>query len=313
MFLEKAYQGENNRWYMYVMTLLLVLVVMMLGSMPAAIYNTWKSDGSRFGILVEIALALFSFVVALGALAMGIKCFHGKRFMNTCTGRRRFDIKRCLHAIIVWGGIILLWMGIQYAAGAASSLRFQFDPPLFLGSFLVLLLLLPFQVAWEECVFRGYLMQGFAALFGYRWAPLLLTGLAFGFMHGSNPEVARFGFWVTMPQYILMGLILGYVAIKDDGIELSLGLHFVNNLFAMLLVTHESSALQTPALFVDANPTLSSWDTLVILVHGMLFIWLCNMKYHFMSNNNLWKKIQRAGKSPGNVLPLARETRQFSN
>ena len=102
-------------------------------------------------------------------------------------------------------------------------------------------------------------MQGSILLFKYRWVALLLTGFAFGLLHGSNPEVDRFGFWVAMPQYILMGLLLGLVAIWDDGLELALGLHLANNIISSLVVTHDASALQTHALFKDMAPTAHTW------------------------------------------------------
>jgi membrane protease YdiL (CAAX protease family) len=270
---------------------LLVFTFMAFGSLPAALYKTFRPGASPLPP-VELALLLFSFLVALVALLAGVKYLHGKSPADILSGRPRFDVKRCLRAAVTWGCILLVATSVQYAISSRASLRFQFDLLPFLVTGLVLLLLLPFQVAWEECMFRGYLMQGFAALFRYRWIALALTSLLFGLMHFSNPEIQRFGFWTIMPQYILMGLILGYVAIKDDGIELSLGLHFANNLLASLLVTHESSALQTPALFVDIAPSVSCRDALVTLACGILFIWLCNARYHFLSNNDLREKIK---------------------
>jgi len=32
--------------------------------------------------------------------------------------------------------------------------------------------------------------------------------------------------WVALPQYILMGLILGFVAVKDDGMEIIPGIAY---------------------------------------------------------------------------------------
>jgi membrane protease YdiL (CAAX protease family) len=308
MFLEQAFRGENNRWYMYVATVLLVLTAMLLGAMPAGIYSGLDGGEPRADTTVGLALMLFSFLPALVALIASVKYLHGKRFTATCSGRARFDVRRCLYAVAAWGCVLLVSTALQYALGEHAALRFQFDPLPFLGTCLVLVLFLPFQVAWEECMFRGYLMQGFAALFRYRWVALALSSLLFGFMHGSNPEIERFGFWTAMPQYVLMGLILGYVTIKDDGIELALGLHLANNLLAALLVTHESSALQTHALFVDTDPSLSHLDTLVILACGLLFIWLCNRKYHFIAKNNLHEKIQREHDSARDVVPLPSET-----
>lgn len=157
----------------------------------------------------------------------------------------------------------------------------------------VILIFIPFQVALEEFIFRGYLMQASVLLFKYRWVAVLLTGCIFGLLHSSNPEVDRFGFWIAMPQYILMGLILGLVAVMDDGLELALGLHLSNNALSSIIVTHDSSALQTHALFRDIAPQASHMDTLVMLVCGIIFIWVCNRKYRFMSKVNLWGKAEK--------------------
>ena len=150
-----------------------------------------------------------------------------------------------------------------------------------------------FQTSFEELLFRGYLMQWSALLFKYRWVAVVITGVLFGILHGANPEVEEFGMWVALPQYILMGLILGFVAVKDDGMELSLGLHMANNIIAAITITSDSSTLQTHALFKDLHPTASHFDTLTMLVAGVIFIWICNRKYHFWGKICLWKKIQK--------------------
>jgi membrane protease YdiL (CAAX protease family) len=246
---------------------------------------------------------LLPFAVALLVLVVCIRYLHGKRPVDAFTGRTRLDIKRCLYAALVWGGLTLVITGVQCIMDH-STLRFHFDLLPFLGTCLVLIIFLPFQVAWEECLFRGYLMQGFAALFAYRWIPLVLTSVIFGLMHSANPEIDRFGFWITMPQYILMGLIIGYVTIKDGGIELALGLHLANNLLVSLLVTHEASALPTSALFIDTDPSISPSDILVTVVCGIIFIWLCNRKYRFIPGEKLEGKV----KKEDYVVPLACET-----
>ena len=136
-------------------------------------------------------------------------------------------------------------------------------------------------------------MQWSALLFKYRWVAVVITGVLFGILHGANPEVEEFGMGVALPHYILMGLILGFVAVKDDGMELSLGLHMANNIIAAITITSDSSTLQTHALFKDLHPTASHFDTLTMLVAGVIFIWICNRKYHFWGKICLWKKIQK--------------------
>ena len=56
-----------------------------------------------------------------------------------------------------------------------------------------------------------------------------------------------------MPQYIVFGLIFGIITILDDGIEAAMGAHAANNIFLCIMVTNESSALQTPALYDSAQ------------------------------------------------------------
>jgi membrane protease YdiL (CAAX protease family) len=78
---------------------------------------------------------------------------------------------------------------------------------------------IPFQAAFEEVLFRGYLMQGFAAILKNRWFPLVMTSVLFGLMHAFNPEVKEFGFLTMMPQYILFGLIFGAITILMTGLK----------------------------------------------------------------------------------------------
>jgi len=111
------------------------------------------------------------------------------------------------------------------------------------------LTMIPFQAAFEEIIFRGYLMQGFAVLLRNRWLPLIITSVLFALMHGLNPEVKEFGFWNMMPYYTIFGLIFGIMTLLDDGIETAIGAHTANNVFLCIMVTNEFSALQTPALY----------------------------------------------------------------
>lgn len=297
MFLEKASRG-NNRWYLYLATLFLVLLVQQIGSVPFLLYNNWeriKAGDFLFSMETSdntgLALLMVAFVLTVLVLFFCFRVFHRKRITDVVTGRERFDWKRVLFAAGIWGIVLLLTMGIQLLVADSSSLVFQFEPARFLGLLVVALFFIPFQTGWEEIVFRGYLMQGFARLFRYRWIPLVITSLIFGLLHSSNPEVDAFGFWIMMPQYVLMGLGAGYLAIKDDGIELALGMHICNNLLACLVVTHESSALRTNALFLDTHPTVSGWDILVMAVSVTVLVWACNRKYRFFHRNRLSEKV----------------------
>jgi len=304
MFLEKAHRGYN-KWYLYVFTLLVTFLSTQIASIPLVLYTLFhaqQNDASPRKTLevsisqipatnLGLALTLLGFAGGVIALLLCVKFLHRKQPTDILTGRKRFDGKRCLFGAAAWGLLTLVVLGIQYGVCNTSELVFQFQPGPFFAMCLVLLALLPFQVAFEEFIFRGYLLQACALLFRYRWIAVVITGLLFGLLHGSNPEVERFGFWIAMPQYVIIGLLFGYVTVKDDGLELALGIHFINNLLASILVTQEAAALQTHALFQDLAPTASLWDTVMVLACGIIFVWMCNRKYHFMDKIDLRKRI----------------------
>ena len=134
-------------------------------------------------------------------------------------------------------------------------------------------------------------MQGFALLVRSRWFPLLMTSLFFALMHIFNPEVKDFGFLAMMPQYLLFGLIFGVITIFDDGIEAAMGAHAANNAFLCIMVTNESSALQTPALYeqLKVNP----WsDLLSMFLMGILVILILKVVFKWGSFSVLFSKVE---------------------
>jgi hypothetical protein len=151
-------------------------------------------------------------------------------------------------------------------------------------------LFIPFQAAFEEILFRGYLMQGFAVLAGNRWFPLIMTSLLFGLLHAFNPEVKSFGFFTMIPQYLLFGLLFGIIAILDDGIEAAMGAHAANNIFLSILVTNSSSALQTSALYEQKN--VYPWtEFLGLIISSVIFILILKIIFKWDDFSLLWRKI----------------------
>lgn len=305
MFLEKVYNGRNQ-WYYYVFTLLVTFMAwQFIGVIPLGIYTFVKypallQDPSLLPQFLNqamrtntgLALMLLAFAFGLVALLLCVKYIQKKKYTDIITGRRQIDWERILFGAGIWALLAFLSFGIQAAYADPSELVFQFELLPFLKLVIISFTLLPLQTSFEELLFRGYLMQWSAYLFRYRWISILLTGILFGAMHAANPET-NMGFWIVMPQYILMGILLSYVTVKDDGMELALGLHMANNITAALTVTSSSYTLQTHALFRITNPSASHWETLGILVTSFLFLWICNQKYHFMGKIDIMQPIAK--------------------
>ena len=299
MFLEKAKRGYNQ-WYIYVFTLVVTFLGVQAGSLPLLFYAILNSGGDLTAATESIvmpqtnlglALTLLAFAAGVAVLLFCVVKIHRKQWTDTITGRPRIDWGRVGFGAAVWGGLSVVFMAAQYGLGDTSHLEWQFEAGPFAGMCVVLALLMPFQVGFEEWVFRGYLTQGCALLFKRGWAAIAVPGVVFGLMHWANPEVQEFGFWTAMPQYIVMGLVLSATAVLDDGVELAFGLHLANNVLSSIVVTHDAAALQTHALWCDMAPQMSAWDGAAMVVCGVIFLWACNRKYRFMGKVNIWKRL----------------------
>jgi membrane protease YdiL (CAAX protease family) len=196
--------------------------------------------------LVLISAFFPTVIVLLISWAL-IRKMHKRTFSMTVNGRQTVRWNHVFAGFGVWFLLMFVFLAISYIAGA-DNFVWQFNIAKFIPLLIISLLMIPFQSAFEEYIFRGYIAQGIGALTKNRWLVIFIPGLLFGLAHGASTEVAEHGFWVIMPQYILFGLFFGLIAVLDDGIELSIGIHAANNLFVCLFVTKETSSLRTPAI-----------------------------------------------------------------
>lgn len=300
MYIKQAFRGNNKFTTYLITTIIIFLSTQLLGSLPAlivVIYGVYTggtinpnnpSDFSSLGIEqnLSLILMLIPFAVGLFTLFICVKKLHNKKIMDIVTSRPKIDFKRVLKGGLLWGFFVII-TSLPAIIMNDGDVTFNFNPIPFIILVVICLILLPLQTSFEEFLFRGYYMQGFAVTTNSRWAPLLVTSIVFGLIHSMNPEVSEFGFWMAMPSYILMGLIMGITVIMDDGLEIALGMHFANNFLSALLFTSPVSALQTPALFTDNNPSMGISDNIIILISSIIFIVLC----HYIFKWKNWSKI----------------------
>ena len=129
--------------------------------------------------------------------------------------------------------------------------------------------MIPFQTTLEELLFRGYLMQGLKAKLGSNFFAVLISGVFFGLMHIGNPEIEAIGYHV-LSYYIIIGIFLGCLAVFDNGLELSIGFHAANNIFAALMVSNDWQVFQTDALFLDYSAPEFSLNMLLVSIAFLL-------------------------------------------
>ena len=294
--LERALQGKNGIGRYILMAIIVMVVAQIaafplflillpsilsnggnIGDLPAALQNP-----SDWGISSNLLLLVMmvTFVIMYFLFALLVKPLHGRTVRETINGRRKIRWDRIRMGIIVWGIIILADTAISLLLSSPTEYEFRFNVAALIPLLLIVLIILPFQTSIEELLFRGYLAQGVARWTKSRWWALIIPSVLFALMHIANPEVKEYGFWLSMPQYLIMGLMLGLISILDDGIELALGIHFINNGLTALLVTHKASALQTDALFLyhEMDPvasliSISIAGVLLVLILQRIYKW----------------------------------------
>lgn len=262
LYIEAARAGRNAFWQ-YLLTILLV-GAFVLGSgvviVLAAMLFTGSLDLAALPPALFLALNLLPFFFILGVLAAALPLLHRRPFfslINPLAGRFRWS------RFFLAGG---LWLALSAASDLILALLqpgnyvFAFEPQRLLPYLLVAVLLIPFQAAAEELLFRGYLTQGLGLAGGF-WVACLVPSLLFGLLHSANPEVGAYGALLTLPLYIITGLLLGWITLRSESLELAIGLHVANNLYGTLLVTFPSSALPSPALF-----RVQVYEPLLVLV-----------------------------------------------
>jgi membrane protease YdiL (CAAX protease family) len=215
-----------------------------------------------------------------------IWALHKRTFSETVNGTKSVRWSRSFFGFGVWFVVMALYALIDYSMNTGNYVL-QFDATKFIPLLAMSLILIPLQTTSEELLIRGYLAQGIAAGTGSRWHALLLPAIIFALLHINNPEVGKFGLLLSMGQYMFFALLFGFIALLDDGIELSMGMHAANNLFLCLFTTHSASALQTEAVFSlkELNPQ-QDFISLVVIGAVVFFVFYKKYKWDFRIMNS---------------------------
>ncbi len=305
--LESSFTGKNNFWRYIVMILLIFIATNTIGSIPLTIVSIVKSAGnnqslseissdlnflSTMGVSQNMILflVLFAFIVGLATYYLLVKPMHGRTFIQSVTGAGRIRWSRALISGLVWIILMAVYLFV-YLGIDPENFSINNSTSSLIVLALIAFALIPFQAAFEEVIFRGYLMQGFSLLIPNRLFPLISTSILFALMHSLNPEVKEYGFFAVMPQYFTFGLIFGIITILDDGIEAAMGAHAANNIFLCIMVTQESSALQTQALYQQHN--YHPWIELAgLVVSGIILILILKRIFRWESFSVLSTKVK---------------------
>jgi hypothetical protein len=238
--------------------LLLIIIIVGVTLIAQAIFLVLASllegtmDFNNFPPMTLLWVTMLPFAALLIFLLPGIRVFHKQSIKSVFTQKTIFNWKLLIKSAIIWfvlSGLADIIISILQP----GNYVFSFSLFSFLPYMLIAILLIAFQITAEEVLFRSYLLHGLTRLFRYRWLGITLQAILFGILHGANPEVTSYGLLTTMPFYIGIGLLLGWLSFRSKGLEIALGLHFANNLYATSMVTFSESAIPSPAIFTIAD------------------------------------------------------------
>jgi membrane protease YdiL (CAAX protease family) len=305
--LESTFTGKNNIWRYVVMIAAVLIASNTIGALPLIISMAIKSasnpevfsrlsanpnDYSVLGLdpNAGLIMMLFPFIAGLAAFILLVKPLNNRTLKETINGTRKIRWDRFFISAFIWLILSAVYLFV-YLKIDPSNFTLNNKTISLIILAVISMMLIPFQAAFEEVLFRGYLMQGFTAVLRNRWFPLVMTSVLFGLLHAFNPEVKEFGFLTMMPQYILFGLIFGIITILDDGIEAAMGAHTANNIFLCIMVTNKSSALQTPALYEQQN--VYPWTELAALLFiGIVFVLILKVVFKWKDFSMLFGEVK---------------------
>ncbi|CAB5004027.1 MAG: CPBP family intramembrane metalloprotease [Actinobacteria bacterium] len=264
-YLDHSREGKGQGGF-YLLGLLVILMAWLIagsivtGLLATALTGSVEAVGASDWQRLIIDLLPFS-LLAIGVL-LAVRLVLGRSARTVVTGRPRVSIRRILAGAGVYAGLLAVTSTVD-ALLHPGAYVLTWDPARFFPVAVVVLLLIPVQASAEELLFRGYIVQWTSLATdrpGRRMAPIprlcvlaSVSGLVFALPHLANPEARGAELYAWLVWFIL-GAGWAWVSVLDGRIELAIGAHIANNVFAVLIVGYSASVI----------PTAGVWTTSVL-------------------------------------------------
>lgn len=232
--------------------LVLLLVVLVPVGIVSALLPQWGAevqvllgtreffDLDRPWLLVALVLPLILMIPAL-LLASRIVEGRGVGLLSSVAGRLRLGwLGRSLLLAL---GVFAVYFAVSLGVSAAIGIDVapDFSHPGLVTMAVLVLLLIPFQAAAEEYVFRGYLMQLVGGWLRHPAFAILLPVPLFVLGHGYDVWGAA--------SVGAFAIVAAWLTWRTGGLEAAIALHIVNNVLIFLFGS---------VGMVDANATSGS-------------------------------------------------------
>lgn len=226
-----------------------------------------------------------SFLILLATLVLVVKFVHNRSFHSLITPLQRIDWAKVRFGFVAWAALDALSCligSILFPGSYKLSLQF----PRFVMCLPLILVLTPMQAMTEELLFRGYFLQAFSFV-KIPFVLATINGVLFLLPHLLNPEIASDPALMGM-YYFVMGFLMTLVTIKTNSLEMAIGAHTVNNLWA-LIVNYENSALTVPSIWICSH-LRPSYELSSLIILGVLFYvfasrWMSKRRIHSLESS----------------------------
>ena len=282
---EIARRGKND-WWRYIISLpSIIFIWFFFGSLPViALMAYVEMDGdpttgfsgtgfTGIPVLLEFLATMSSFIPFLVGTLLAVRFLHERPLKTLVTASEGIRGNRIFAGAAVWFCLAALIAAVESLLYPGRYVL-TFQPVAWLIFAVFALILIPIQTSAEEVFFRGYLLQWMGLRLKNKWLLSLLNGLLFFLPHAANPEMAANSLLVGL-GYFAIGFFFALITLEDHGMELALGAHAANNLFATLFANYSITALPSPSLFTiqTLDPVYGLMSVVIgqIVFYGIFF------------------------------------------
>jgi len=289
-YLDAARQGKASLWRYLAGFACILFFWLGLGSLATGVLLVFFSvlgqldanqiteavlDPALLGPIPYFVVLNVSFILFFAGIWLAAIAIHRRPLRSVITAKPNINWSRIGLGFVLWFLLGIVGSAVELLIWP-ETFSFQLEPITFLFFAFIALILTPIQTTSEELFFRGYLVQAGSLLSRNIIFLSLLSGVLFALPHIGNPELEA-NFYVVLLSYFVLGVFLAWISIKDGTIELAIGVHASNNLFAGLVVTFPQSALPTPAIFntTHFDPVFNLIVTILLcaIFYLIVFVW----------------------------------------
>lgn len=285
-FLSLAEKGRND-WWRYLLSIMVIIGVgHILGRkiVSVLIPVIFRHAGHSVSHYVLFVVYHLPFLLLLASVWFSIRVIHKRSLMTLITTNSKINWKRYFYGFGVMVLVYFVWNLLDYFLLHINSYHYllpQWGIEHFLVMALLCLLIIPFQSAMEELLFRGYVLQA-TGRWIKNWTVLsVVNGLLFASIHTHIFKIELFSSMMTaFLATFLFGVLATMITLKSQSIELASGIHCANNLLVFIIASKSDRMMTSPLFGVDIR---NDWINLSL--GGLAFAVIYILVLRYLKNN----------------------------